>query len=82
MFVKQLIALFGWEYQGNDEAVQTQHFRKDQYENHPHKEPRLLRSTSHACVAHYAYSKAGGQATEAHGETRSQMEEGPVCGSM
>mmetsp|Transcript_52603 Transcript_52603/g.135781 ORF Transcript_52603/g.135781 Transcript_52603/m.135781 type:complete len:214 (+) Transcript_52603:173-814(+) len=59
--------------QTNDQAVQAQCLRKDEYEDHANEELRLLRVRPHARVTHDADGQARGQGAHANGEASAEV---------
>ena len=63
--------------QRDDQAVQDQHFGKDEDKNHADVETRLLRVSSHTCVADDTNGHACAHAGQADAEAGSQVEKAP-----
>ena len=78
VWVPPLVCLdtFGWEHEGNNKSVQTQHFSEDKDKDHANKQPGLLRSAADTSIAHDADGKTSGQTTEPHREASTKVKEG------
>lgn len=61
--------------QSHDETIQPEHFSKNEDQNHAHKQPGLLRRTTHAGVPHDSNGKAGCQSTQSYAKSSSQVQE-------
>ena len=71
-------ALFGGKDEWHDQAIETQHLREDEDQNHAHIESRLLGSAAHTGVTNNSNGKASRQTREANAQTRAQMHKAPV----
>lgn len=71
-------ALLGGEDERHDEPVQPEDLGKDEDEDHPDEEARLLRRAAHARVAHDADGEAGCEAGQADAEASAEVHEAPV----
>ena len=60
---------------GDDEAVQTQHFGENENEDHSDEEAGLLRGAAHTGVAHDADGEAGRQTAEADRQAGAEVHE-------
>lgn len=52
--------LLGVQVDGDDQAVETQHFSENQNQDHADKEARLLRGASYTGITDNADGKTGG----------------------
>lgn len=69
--------LFCGENESHDEPIQSQHFGKDEDEDHPDEEAGLLGRTSDACVTYDADGKACSQTAQTHTQPCAQVQEAP-----
>lgn len=61
--------------QSHDETVQPEHFSENEDQNHAHKQPGLLRRTTHAGIPHDSNGKASCQSAQPYTQSSSQVQE-------
>jgi len=72
-------SVFRIQINGHNQAVQSQHFSKNQDKDHAYEQTGLLGCTTYTSITNNSYSKASGQTREANSQTSSQMDKSIVC---
>lgn len=70
--------LFGGENEGHDEPIQSQHFSKDEDEDHADEEAGLLGCAPHTCISHNADGEACSQTAQTNAQPCAQVHEAPT----
>lgn len=74
----ELIDLFRVHVNGNNQAVETQHFSENENQDHADEQTRLLCRATDTGIAHNADREAGRHAREADGQASAQVNEAPI----
>jgi len=71
------ISLFGVQVDGNDKPIKTQHFSKNEDQNHSYKETWLLSCPTDTSITNNTYGKPSGQSAESYSQPCTQVNKSP-----
>lgn len=74
---EHFISLFGVQVDGNDKPIKTQHFSKNEDQNHSYKETGLLGCPTDTSITNNTYGKPSGQSAESYSQPCTQVNKPP-----